>query len=87
MLTRMNKKEPISDLTEHNLQREKDVRSATKRLDEYLVQKFDLNKSTPKISSEKETKLSNENNPEISKTIQNKQEDSNTESENDSKPK
>ena len=38
------KKEPISDLTTHNLKREEEVRVATKRLDEYLVTKFDLNK-------------------------------------------
>ena len=39
-----DKKEPISDLTRHNLKREEEVRAATKRLDEYLVTKFDLNK-------------------------------------------
>ena len=39
-----DKKEPISDLTKHNLKREEEVREATKRLDEYLVTKFDLNK-------------------------------------------
>ena len=41
----MDKKEPISDLTQHNIRREEDVKSATKRLDEYLVQTFDLMKS------------------------------------------
>ena len=41
---REDKKEPISDLTRHNLKREEEVREATKRLDEYLVTKFDLNK-------------------------------------------
>ena len=39
-----SKKEPISDLAAHNLKREEEVRAATKRLDEYLVTKFDLNK-------------------------------------------
>ena len=43
---REDKKEPISDLTEHNL-REEEVRVATKRLDEYLVTKYDLNKPNP----------------------------------------
>ena len=43
-MAREDKKEPISDLTKHNLKREEEVRAATKRLDEYLVTKFDLNK-------------------------------------------
>ena len=38
---REDKKEPISDLTTHNLKREEEVRAATKRLDEYLVTAFD----------------------------------------------
>ena len=52
------KKEPISDLTKHNLKREEEVRAATKRLDEYLVTKFDLNKpkSTRELSEEKTQK-------------------------------
>ena len=48
---REDKKEPISDLTMHNLKREEEVRAATKRLDEYLVTTFDLNK--PKSAREK----------------------------------
>ena len=48
---REDKKEPISDLTTHNLKREEEVRAATKRLDEYLVTTFDLNK--PKSAREK----------------------------------
>ena len=47
-MAKEDKKEPISDLTKHNLKREEEVRAATKRLDEYLVTKFDLNK--PKSS-------------------------------------
>mgnify|MGYP000089734494 CR=1 FL=1 len=43
-MAKEDKKEPISDLTRHNLKREEEVRAATKRLDEYLVTKFDLNK-------------------------------------------
>ena len=43
-MAKEGKKEPISDLTKHNLKREEEVRAATKRLDEYLVTKFDLNK-------------------------------------------
>ncbi len=42
---REDKKEPISDLTKHNLKREEEVRAATKRLDEYLITKYDLNKT------------------------------------------
>ena len=49
------KKEPISDLTNHNLKREEEVREATRRLDEYLVTTFDLNKpkSVKGVSEEK----------------------------------
>ena len=52
---REDKKEPISDLTKHNLKREEEVRAATKRLDEYLVTKYDLNKpkSAREVSEEK----------------------------------
>ncbi len=55
---RDDKKEPISDLTEHNLKREEEVRVATKRLDEYLVTKYDLNKpkSAREVSEEKTKK-------------------------------
>ena len=52
-MAKEDKKEPISDLTRHNLKREEEVRAATKRLDEYLVTKFDLNKPiSPKGGSE-----------------------------------
>ena len=50
-MAKEDKKEPISDLTKHNLKREEEVRTATKRLDEYLVEKFDLNK--PKSEKDK----------------------------------
>ncbi len=54
-MAKEGKKEPISDLTKHNLKREEEVREATKRLDEYLVTKFDLNKpkSARRVSDEK----------------------------------
>ena len=54
-MAKEDKKEPISDLTKHNLKREEEVRAATKRLDEYLVSKFDLNKpkSVKGVSEEK----------------------------------
>ena len=57
-MAREDKKEPISDLTKHNLKREEEVRAATKRLDEYLVTKFDLNKpkSAKGVSEEKTQK-------------------------------
>ncbi len=57
-MAKEDKKEPISDLTKHNLKREEEVRAATKRLDEYLVTKFDLNKpkSTKGVSEEKTQK-------------------------------
>ena len=57
-MAREDKKEPISDLTKHNLKREEEVRAATKRLDEYLVTKYDLNKpkSAREVSEEKTQK-------------------------------
>ena len=57
-MAKEDKKEPISDLTKHNLKREEEVRAATKRLDEYLVTKYDLNKpkSTKEVSEEKTQK-------------------------------
>ena len=57
-MAKEDKKEPISDLTKHNLKREEEVRAATKRLDEYLVTKFDLNKpkSAKGVSEEKTQK-------------------------------
>ena len=66
---REDKKEPISDLTTHNLKREEEVRAATKRLDEYLVTKYDLNK--PKSAREG----SEEKNKENSKTSEAKEGD------------
>ena len=55
-MAKEEKKEPISDLTKHNLKREEEVRAATKRLDEYLVTKFDLNKpKSPREVSEDKT--------------------------------
>ena len=55
---REDKKEPISDLTKHNLKREEEVRASTKRLDEYLVTRYDLNKpkSAREVSEEKTNK-------------------------------
>ena len=54
---REDKKEPISDLTMHNLKREEEVRAATKRLDEYLVTKYDLHKpKSAREESEEKTK-------------------------------
>ena len=53
-----DKREPISDLTKHNLKREEEVRASTKRLDEYLVTRYDLNKtkSAREVSEEKTKK-------------------------------
>ena len=57
---REDKKEPISDLTKHNLKREEEVRAATKRLDEYLITKYDLNKpKSAREGSEEKTKKEN----------------------------
>ena len=53
-MAKEDKKEPISDLTKHNLKREEEVRAATKRLDEYLVTKFDLNKPKSKKGAPEE---------------------------------
>ena len=62
-MAKEGKKEPISDLTMHNLKREEEVRAATKRLDEYLVTKFDLNKpkSASELSEEKTQKEKQKN--------------------------
>ena len=62
---REDKKEPISDLTTHNLKREEEVRAATKRLDEYLITKYDLNKTksargVPEEKTEKEKSKTSE---------------------------
>ena len=64
-MAKEDKKEPISDLTKHNLKREEEVRAATKRLDEYLVSKFDLNKpksvkEVPEEKTQKEKSKSSE---------------------------
>ena len=70
-MAKEGKKEPISDLTTHNLKREEEVRAATKRLDEYLVTKFDLNK--PKSSKgETEEKIQKEKpkTPEVKESEQ-----------------
>ena len=54
-MAKEDKKEPISDLTKHNLKRRRGA-GATKRLDEYLVTKFDLNKpKSPREVSEDKT--------------------------------
>ena len=62
---REDKKEPISNLTTHNLKREEEVRAATKRLDEYLITKYDLNKTksareVPEEKTEKEKSKTSE---------------------------
>ena len=77
---REDKKEPISDLTTHNLKREEEVRAATKRLDEYLVSRFDLNKpkSAREVSEEKTKK-------EKPKTSEGEQTAKSTEDKNDKK--
>ena len=64
-MSREDKKEPISDLTKHNLKREEEVRAATKRLDEYLITKYDLNKTksareVPEEKTEKEKSKTSE---------------------------
>ena len=78
-----DKKEPISDLTKHNLNREEEVRAATKRLDEYLVTTFDLNKpkSSKGVSEEKIQKEK----PETSEVKDSEQTAKSAEVENDKK--
>ena len=82
-MAKEDKKEPISDLTKHNLKREEEVRAATKRLDEYLVTKFDLNKpkSTKGVSEEKTQKEK----PKTSETKEGEQSAKSAESKNDKK--
>ena len=63
-MAKEDKKEPISDLTKHNLKREEEVRAATKRLDEYLVTKYDLNK--PKSTKEVPEEKTQEERPKVS---------------------
>ena len=77
------KKEPISDLTAYNIKREEEVRAATKRLDEYLVEKFDLNK--PKSEKEKKEEKTQEEKPKISEDNQSKKEETSAESKNGKK--
>ena len=80
---REDKKEPISDLTKHNLKREEEVRAATKRLDEYLVTRYDLNK--PKSAREvSEEKTKNEK-PQTSEVKEGKPTAKNAKGNNDKK--
>ena len=83
-MAKEDKKEPISDLTKHNLKREEEVRAATKRLDEYLVTKFDLNKpkSTKGVPEEKTQKEK----PKTSEAKEGEQSAKSAESKNDKKP-
>ena len=70
-MAKEGKKEPISDLTKHNLKREEEVRAATKRLDEYLVSKFDLNKpKSAKGASEEKTQKEKPNTSEVKESEQ-----------------
>ena len=82
-MAKEDKKEPISDLTKHNLKREEEVRAATKRLDEYLVTKFDLNKPQPTkgVSEEKRQ----EEKPKVSEAKEGEQPAKSAESRNDKK--
>ena len=81
----MDKKEPVSDLVAHNIEREKDVRAATKRLDEYLVQKFDLNKPVASVMNTKAEKKPQNGKPIASKSGDGKQTEKSTDSEVDKK--
>ena len=81
-MAKEDKKEPISDLTKHNLKREEEVRAATKRLDEYLVTKFDLNKAKPRGVSEEKTQ---EEKPKASEAKEGEQPAKSAESKNDKK--
>ena len=82
-MAKEDKKEPISDLTRHNLKREEEVRAATKRLDEYLVTKFDLNK--PKsVKGVPEEKTQKEK-PKISEGKESDQTEKSTEGKDDKK--
>ena len=82
-MAKEGKKEPIADLTQHNLKREEEVRAATQRLDEYLVTKFDLNKpKSPRGVSEEKTQ---EEKPKASEAKEGEQAAKSTESKNDKK--
>ena len=83
MMAKGIKKEPISDLTKHNLKREEEVRAATKRLDEYLVTKFDLNK--PKSGSGVSEEKTQEEKPKTSGAKESEQTAKSTEGKNDKK--
>ena len=83
-MAKEDKKEPISDLTKHNLKREEEVREATKRLDEYLVTKFDLNK--PKSTKEVPEEKTQKKKPKTSVEKEGEQTAKSAESKNDKKP-
>ena len=80
---REDKKEPISDLTRHNLKREEEVRASTKRLDEYLVTKFDLNK--PKSAREVSEEKTQKEKPNTSEVKESEQTAKNAEGKNEKK--
>ena len=77
------KKEPISDLTKHNLKREEEVRAATKRLDEYLVTRYDLNK--PKSAREVAEEKTNKEKPMTSEAKEGEPTAKNAKDKNDKK--
>ena len=83
-MAKEDKKEPISDLTKHNLKREEEVREATKRLDEYLVTKFDLNK--PKSTKEVPEEKTQKEKPKTRVEKEGEQTAKSAESKNDKKP-
>ena len=78
-----SKKEPISDLAAHNLKREEEVRAATKRLDEYLVTKFDLNK--PKSASGVSEDKTQKEKPKTLEVSESEQTTNSADSKNDKK--
>ena len=82
-MAKEDKKEPISDLTKHNLKREEEVRAATKRLDEYLVTKYDLNK--PKSTKGAPEEKTQEEKPKTSEAKESEQSAKSTEGKNDKK--
>ncbi|MDA9689516.1 hypothetical protein N9V13_03780 [Betaproteobacteria bacterium] len=82
-MAKADNKEPISDLREHNIKREEEVRAATKRLDEYLVEKFDLNK--PKSEKDKEVEKTQKSGLKISEASQSKEEKISPESKQEKK--
>ena len=83
-MAKEDKKEPISDLTKHNLKREEEVRAATKRLDEYLVTKYDLNK--PKSTKGLPEEKTQEEKPKTSEAKEGEQAAKNAESKKDKNP-